>query len=132
MNKLEFYQKVIVILGYMTFISKYPFVAAFMILFYKDDYIRMHMNRIMICGFLGTGIWALNYNDISIPYFSYNTFILLIGIIGIIQAFISSKHQLLLLDKIPLVRYYEGKPINIYLCIGITIVIVAISFFVRC
>ena len=46
-NKLELYQKVIVILGYVVFASKYPFVAAFMVLFYKDDFIRMHMNRII-------------------------------------------------------------------------------------
>ena len=131
-NKLELYQKVIVILGYVVFASKYPFVAAFMVLFYKDDFIRMHMNRIILCGFLKTTIYLLELKNIVIPYFSCDTFIFLFCVMGIIQAVLSSKHQLLVIDKIYLVRYWEGISINKYLMFGITLVIIVLSCFVRC
>lgn len=131
-ENLYFYQKVIVVLGYMIYVTEWPWFALFMFMFIKDDFIRMHINRLLFCGILNTFVFLMDYFKHPIPFFSINTFILIMSIIGILQAFVSSKHQILLVDKIPLIGFKEGKNIGIIIPIVTFFVTVLISCLVRC
>lgn len=131
-DKLYFYQKFVVILGYMCFASEYPYIALFMLIFFRDDYVKMHINRLLFLGIINTIVFLLNYNNISIPYFSINTFILIISIIGMVQTAISNKHQILIIDKLPLVWYSDYKKVPIWISIIAFVVIIIVSCIVRC
>ena len=131
-ENLYFYQKFVVVVVYMFFATKWPWFALYMFLFIKDDFIRMHINRLLFCGILNTFVFLMNYFEHPIPFFSINTFILIVSLIGMIQTLFSSKHQILLIDKIPLIGSTEGKKVKIVIPIVLSLMIVAISFIVRC
>lgn len=131
-DKLYFYQKFVVILGYMCFASEYPYIALFMLVFFRDDYVKMHINRLLFLGIINTIVFLLNYKEIFIPYFSINTFILIFSIIGMVQTAISNKHQIFITDKLPLVWYNDYKKVPIWISIATFAVVIIISCIVRC
>ena len=130
-NKLDFYQKFVVIFGYIFFFTKWPYMSMFMVIFFKDDYIRMHMNRIIFMGFVNTAMFLLSRANIAIPYFSLNTFLCLFALIGLGQVLFESKHQLLITDRFKLVSYCDYVKVNTAIATCISIAILVISCVIR-
>lgn len=131
-ENLYFYQKFVVILGYILFATEWPWLALFMLLFIKDEFIRMHINRLLFCGILNTFVFLMDYFEKTIPFFSINTFVLIVSLVGMIQVLFSSRHQILLLDKIPLIGFSEGKKVGFVIPLVTFIVTIIISCLVRC
>lgn len=127
-KNIELKDKIIVILTYV-FICNFPLGVIVMFFMNRNDYPKLHFNRVFFCGFLFLFNVIANYFKIPISLHVIPSFVALVSLVGMLQATFGEKTQWFFFDRLKFI-YNKGQSKNCLIQIIIPVIIFTISIFI--